>query len=145
MNRSTALVLAASALFLACSSDDAGTDPSGSGPGTITITSSAIANQSGKILVVTAQPEGGGELAGRACIPITSNAFTAPATVMVEMAQSGNPCDAAANPKTFASGRYTLTASVFVPGSQTPEKTSTTTVDVSGDVSASVNGGALSG
>jgi hypothetical protein len=140
-----ALVLAAAALLPACSGDDGGTDPSPSGPGTITITSSAIANQPGKILVITAQPEGGGELAGRACIPITSSSFTVPATVMVEIASSGNPCDPAATTKVFAAGRYSITAAVFVGGSQTPEKTTTQTVEVSGNVTASVDGAALSG
>lgn len=97
------------------------------------------------MLVVFAQREGQTAYVARACIAITSNSFAAPATVMVELAQSGNPCDAAATPRTVNAGRYTLTASIFSPGSQTAEKSTTVVVDVSGNVTATLDGAALSG
>ncbi|NUQ11161.1 MAG: hypothetical protein HUU26_02370 [Gemmatimonadaceae bacterium] len=139
----TAITVSASALALACGGDGSTTGPGDSG--TITITSTAIANQSGRILVVSVQPSGQPENVGRACVPITSNAFTVPATVVVEPAPSGNPCDPASTPKVFASGRYTLTASVFTPGSQTAEVVLVMPpVEVSGSVTVSLNGAALS-
>ncbi len=135
------ITMAAPLLVLACGGDDgAGLGTSG----TITVTSTVIANQSGKVLVVSAQPDGQSTYVGRACVPITSNSFAVPATVVVEPAPGGNPCDPAVTTKIFAPGRFTLTASVFTPGSQAAEKTTTTSVKVSGNVIASLNGAALS-
>ena len=101
------------------------TSPSSSGSGTVTITSTAITNQSGRILVVTATAEGQSTLVGRACIRIDSNAFTVAPTTLVEIAASGDPCDPASVTKTFAAGRLLLTEGIFVPGAQTPEKATT--------------------
>ena len=120
------------------------TSPSASGPGTIIITSTAISNQGGKVLVVAAIPEGQSTPIGRACIAITSNAFSAPATTMVEIAASSNPCDPASVTKSFPAGRYNVTSGIFVSGSQTPEKLTAQTVTVAGNVSASITGSLLS-
>lgn len=144
MRLGVAVLLAAG---IACGKSDDGstpTSPSASSPGTITVTSSAIVNQNGKVFVVAAIPEGQSIPIGRACVPITSNAFVAPPTVLVEIATSNNPCDPASVIKTFPAGRYSVTSGVFVSGSTTPERVTAQTVQVAGSVSASVNGTLLS-
>ena len=120
------------------------TSPSASGPGTITITSTAIVNQGGKMFVVAAIPATSTTPVGRACVPITSNAFTVSATTLVEVAASSNPCDPASAIRTFAAGSYTVTSGIFVSGSTTPEKLTTQTVQVAGNVTASISGTVLS-
>lgn len=149
MQKALLSALAAVALVagVACGGDDDSgtpTSPSPSGPGTITITSTAINNQNGKVLVVAAIPDGQQTPVGRACIPITSNAFSAGATLLVEVAASNNPCDPASVTRTFAAGRYNVTSGVFAPGSTTPERLTAQTVQVAGNVSASINGTLLS-
>ena len=131
---------------IACgdSDNDSPTSPSASGPGTITVTSTVIVNQNGKVFVVAAIPEGQSIPIGRACVPITSNAFVASSTVLVEIAASNNPCDPSSVIKSFPAGRYNVTSGVFVSGATTPERVTAQTVQVAGNVSAQVNGTLLS-
>lgn len=129
---------------MACGGSETPTNPSPAAPGTVTLTSTTINNQAGKVLVVTAQQEGQSTQAGRACVAIDSNAFIVPATLMAEMTASGNPCDDPRTTKTFAAARYNLTAGIFTPGSQTAERSATQSVQVAGNMSVSLDGAALS-
>jgi hypothetical protein len=130
---------------IACKSgSDTPTSPTPSSPGTITMTSTSINNQGGKVLVIAAIPEGTTNPVGRACVPITSNAFVLSATLLVELAASANPCDPASTTRTFAAGRYSVTSGIFVGTSTTPERLTSQTVQVSGNVTASINGTLLS-
>lgn len=146
--RNSARLLAAFALLLASAACGGGgksmTGPTpAAGPGTVTITSTTINNQTGKVVVVAAQ-DAQSVLTGRACVPITSNAFIVPATVLVEISTSNNPCEESRSTRTFAAGRYNITAGVFVGGSTTPEKLIATTVQVAGNVSVTLDGNGLS-
>lgn len=145
-----ALAAAALLIVVACggSGSQTVTSPgavSSGTPGTVTISSTVIQNQTGKVLVVLAAQEGQSGMVARACIQIASNSFTVSSTAMVEMAASGNPCDASSTTKAFSPGRYTLTAGIYTGGSQTPEKTTAQAFQVSGNVSVAVDGTALSG
>jgi F0F1-type ATP synthase membrane subunit c/vacuolar-type H+-ATPase subunit K len=145
MKKGTWSVVAAVVLGIACGGCGGSETPTGdSGPGNITINASAISNQSGKFLIVVATAEAGGPPLGRVCIPITSNSFTVPGVRMVEVAASGNPCDAANVTKVFPVGRYALTAGVFLSASQSAQKSTTVSVEVAGNVNAQINGAALS-
>ncbi|HLF71606.1 MAG TPA: hypothetical protein VI759_05585 [Dehalococcoidia bacterium] len=115
-----------------------------SGPGTITVSFAAIRNQSGRVLLVFATREGGGPQLARLCIPITSNSFATTGIVMTEMPSGGDPCGATTAATSFPEGRYTLTAGIYAPPSQSPDKQITQTVEVKGNASVSLNGDALS-
>jgi hypothetical protein len=144
----TAAGLAASA----CGGDDddggtsatspAATPTPGSGSGTITLTSSAITGQSGKILLIYATS--GSDRLARACISITSDNFTVPATVMTDVPSGNDPCGGDTSDTSFDEGAYSITAGVYVGGQQTAEKEATLSVDVAGDVTAELNGAELS-
>lgn len=122
--------------------DGAAATAAAEGPGTITLSSSAITGQSGKILLVFAQ--GGGQQMARVCTPITSDDFTLSATVMTEMPAGDNPCGDETSGFTFDEGTYSLTAGVYVGGQQTPEVSTTFSVTVAGDTPAEIDGAALS-
>jgi hypothetical protein len=130
--------------------DDTGDDGGGEatsaapaeGPGTVTLTSTAIQGQSGKLLLVLAA-EGGQQIA-RLCAPITSDDFTLPATVMTEVPEGNDPCGGDTAEATLEEGSYQLSAGVYVGGEQTPASSTTLNVDVAGDVSAEIDGSALS-
>jgi len=149
-----AVLGAALALAAACGGADDDSNGGGStatqppsGPATITITSSGpITGQKGRILLVYAVVAGG-DRAAQACITITSDSFTVPATVMVDVpAGQQNPCTGSPAQEVFAKGTYTITAAVFVGGQQTAEKQSTQTVEVAGTapVQVRLDGASLS-
>lgn len=158
MNRLTYLtlpflaLLALLALASACGGDDddggaeatspAATATPGSGPGTITLTSTAISGQADKILLVFAIS--GSDRLGRACIPITSDDFTVSGVVMTDVPAGNDPCGGDTPETTFDEGTYQITAGVYVGGQQTAEAETTLTVDVAGNVTAELDGAALS-
>jgi hypothetical protein len=114
------------------------------GPGTITLSSSAITGQSGKMLLVFAMPQGGTGPMARACVPITSDPFAVPSTVMIDVGAGQDPCSGSTPETKFPEGSYSVTAGVYVPGTQTAAVQTTQTVRVSGDVTVKVDGAALS-
>ncbi len=108
----------------------------------VSVTTSAITGQEGKTLLIFAQPEGGGETAV-ACVPIDSAFFEPPALQMQEMPQ-GNPCAGGTSAASFAAGDTVLTAGVYVPGSQTPDRQVIATVEVQSDRTWELDGVMLS-
>ena len=75
---------------------------------------------------------------------ITSDEFTLPETVMTEVPEGNDPCGEGTPEATLAEGTYSLTAGVYVGGEQTAESSTTLSVDVAGNVSAEIDGAALS-
>lgn len=153
-------IVALGALLLAAASACGGDDDSGAatgtsapaattaapeGPGTITLTSSAIEGQSGKILLVFAIPAGGGERVARLCASIQSDNFMLSGTVMTEVPAGNDPCSGDTSEATLEEGAYSLTAGVYVGGQQTAEAEVTLSVEVAGDVTAELDGAELSG
>jgi hypothetical protein len=126
----------------AATSPPAASATPGSGPGTITLTSSAISGQSGKILLVFATG-GDGNRVARLCQPISSDEYELPGSAMTEI-PAQDPCGNDPDVVTFDEGTYQLTAGIYVGGEQTPAKTTTLTVDVAGDVTAELDGAELS-
>ena len=114
------------------------------GPGTITLTSTAIRGQAGKILLVLAQSEGRSQMMSRACIPIASDNFILPETRLFNLPAGGNPCADSPGITTFPEGRYLLNVGVYVGGSQTADKQFSKNVDVAGNVKVELDGAALS-
>jgi len=150
------VALAAIALgSAACGGDDDGGGDGGatsppavsspaSGPGNITLSSTAISGQSGKILLVFAAPAGGGQQLARLCVPITSEDFTLSGAVMTDVPAGNDPCGDDTPETTFEEGAYDLVAGVYVGGQQTPEAETTLTVEVAGETTAELDGSALS-
>lgn len=116
---------------------------SAGGAATINIQSTAILGQQGKILLMFAEPEGGGQPLGRICATINSNIFALPVAAITEMS-GGNPCDPPTSDVVFAPGMYRLTVGVYQGGSQTPELTVSIDVEVPGASYYSLDGAALS-
>ena len=152
------LALSAIVASLSCGGDDkstatatpkagttSGAPASQAGPGGITVTSGPISGQNKKMLLVNAVPESGGASVAEACIPITSDRFTAPATTLTNVQAGGQgPCSGAAAKSKLPEGTYTITAGVYAPPAQSPEKQSTQTVQVKGDITVQIDGAALS-
>lgn len=115
-----------------------------SGPGAITLTSTAIQGRSGKILLAYAAPAGGGGQLARLCAGIDSDNFTLSATSMTDVPSGDDPCGGGTSQTTFAQGTYEITASVFTGGQQTPEAQVKLNVEVKGNVTAQINGASLS-
>lgn len=116
------------------------------GPATITVKSNPIVGQQGKMLLVSASATAGGQVAN-ACIRITSDRFTVPATVMTAaVAGSSDPCSGPATPATVAAGSYRIAAGIYAPPGRTPEKEFTASVDSTGKapVELMIDGAALS-
>lgn len=115
-------------------------------PATITVKSSPIVGQQGKVLLVSASATAGGQVAN-ACIRITSDRFTVPATVMTAaVAGSSDPCSGPQTPATLAAGSYQVSAGIYAPPGRTPEKEFTARVDSTGKapVELSIDGATLS-
>jgi hypothetical protein len=137
-----ALAAALMSVLVACGGDEAPptassaprggeSSPAASDPGTITLTGGAINGQRGKVLLVLASPQAGGAPVARACIPITSNSFAVPKTVMTEVPANQEPCGASSQASVLAPGTYTLTAGVYAPPSQKADRESSQTIEVS--------------
>lgn len=154
----TVLLLGAAAIatVAACGDDGGGNGDSASptaatspaaksGPGTITITSSTpITGQSKKVLLVYAAPQAGGALLAEACIQLTSDRVSVPSTVMTEKKGDQAPCSGSAGPAKLPEGTYSFTAGIYAPPAQTAEKEVKLTIEVKGDVTAQIDGAALS-
>jgi len=117
--------------------------PAGSGPGTITISSTTIQGQSGRIMLVFVSQEGQGQLA-RACIQLNSDSFMVPDTAMSDVPAGSDPCGGSTSVTTLPEGQYVLDVGIYAPPAQTPEKQLTQTVEVKGDVKVILDGKALS-
>jgi|GEM_PF-3191786 len=106
----------------------------------INVSSTAITGRQGKVLVVSG-PNGGSRL----CVPIGSDPFVLPAMALTEMPGDGNPCGAATAEARFTDGDHVVQASVFAPGSQSPEASTSATAVVAGAaVTVELDGAALS-
>ncbi len=110
-------------------------------PGRILVTSSQITGQAGKILVVMGQGN-----AGSVCAMIESDSWSMPEPVaMTELpGGEGGPCGEHTPEVAFPPGDNVVTASVYVPGETSARATTQVLVTVDGDVTAAVDGTALS-
>lgn len=107
----------------------------------VSVGTSTITGQEGKVLLFFAEPAGGGDQKV-ACAPINSEIFDPGALVLKEPPQ-GDPC-AGGTPDAFIlPGMTTIRAGVYVGGSQTPEKQVTATVDVQDESTWILDGVAL--
>jgi len=141
-----ALLMLATAVACGGGSGDTAKTPTAAatGPGTITVTSTAITGRSGQMLLVYAEREGQPGNVAVACIRIESNSFSASGAAMVDIPAGNDPCSGSTQATRFAEGRYTLTAGVYAPPAQAPEKKVTQAVQVSGNVKVALDGTALS-
>jgi len=129
------------------SGDNSGPAPTAgpsSGPGTISISSSPIAGQSGKVLLVSVAPQGGGAALARACIGIKSDRFTVPSTVLTDPPAVQDPCAPATPATKLPEGTYALTVGIYAPPAQKAEVEVKLTARVSGDAAVQIDGAALS-
>lgn len=130
----------------AASSPAAGSPEAKGTPGTMTVEStSPIVGQQGKQLAIFATAKNGASPIARACVKITSDSFTVPATPLTEIGTNQDACSAT-TPAILPKGSYTIVAGIYVPPSSTMEKQAAQTVDVSGDgaVKVKIDGAALS-
>jgi hypothetical protein len=79
-----------------------------------------------------------------ACAPIDAAFFSTPNVQLKEAGQGGDPCDSGLPDAFIVPGELTITAGVFVGGSQTAEKQVTATVDVQDESTWLLDGVALS-
>src|SRR3989304_4524928 len=80
----------------------------------------------------------------RACVMVGSDSFTVPATKMTDVASGDDPCAGTTPATTFPEGRYTLTAAIYAPPAQQPEKQVSLTVEVKGNVEVTIDAAGLS-
>ena len=115
-------------------------------PGTITLNvSGPIIGQKGKMLLVFASAAGGGPQLARACLPITSDSFAVPETAMTDAPAGNDPCSGSTPKAVFPKGSYQVTAGIYAPPAQQPDKTANSTVQVAdAAASAKFDGAALS-
>jgi len=141
-----ALLMLATAVACGGGSGDTAKTPTAAatGPGTITVTSTAITGRSSQMVLVYAEREGQPGNVAVACIRIDSNSFSASGTAMTDIPAGNDPCSGSTQATRFAEGRYKVTAGVYTPPAQAPEKTVTQTVQVSGNVKVVLDGPGLS-
>ncbi len=115
-------------------------------PGTIALSvSGSIVGQKGKMLLVSASAAGGGPQLARACLPITSDSFSVPETAMTDVPAGNDPCSGSTPKTVFPKGSYQVSAGIYAPPAQQPEKTANSTVQVAdAAASAKFDGAALS-
>jgi hypothetical protein len=116
----------------------------GGKPGTLWITSRPIVGQNGKILLVFVTPDGGGQQLARACVRVTSDSFSVPATAMTDVPSGNDPCGGSTPQTVLPKGRYELRAGIYAPPATQPEKESNRTLEIGGDVALEVELGGLS-
>ena len=138
----TAAIAVALGLLAACGGDDKKPTPSAAAvpspttasagtPGTITISvSGPIVGQKGRMLLVFANAAGGGPQLARVCLPITSDNFTVPETVMTDAPAGNDPCGGSTPKTVFPKGSYQVSAGIYAPPAQQPDKTANATVQV---------------
>lgn len=100
--------------------------------GTVTVSTSAITGQSGKVLLIFVTGTTDGSQAGVACVTIDADPFTMPPTMLTEVPAGGNPCAGGGAVAVLADGSYTLTAGVYVGGSQQPDAQMSIDVEMNG-------------
>lgn len=143
------------ALSAACGGDDEKSTPtpaasptaaSAGTPGTITLSvSGTIVGQKGKMLLVAANAAGGGPQLARACLPITSDSFTVPETAMTDAPAGNDPCSGSTPKTVFPKGSYQVSAGIYAPPAQQPDKSANATVQVADAAAkAQFDGAALS-
>ena len=107
------------------------------------MSATAITGQQGKALVVMVIGDGGP--VASACVQIGAASTVVNPTLLTEVGGGGNPCSGSTTPKVFAAGTYTVTAGIFVPPANSPEKSVSQTVQVTGPgVAVRLDGKALS-
>jgi hypothetical protein len=105
------------------------------------VTTTNITGQEGKVLVFSAQPEAGEMKV--ACAQIDAAVFDTPNLLLKEAGQGANPCDTGLPDAFILPGQMTITAGVYVGGSQTPERQVSTTVNVQDESTWQLDGVAL--
>lgn len=135
--------IAAAAVLLIWISGSAPAVGTNGTPGTISVSSTEISGQAGKVLLVFAGSEGGP--AGRLCAFVgTSDPFVLDPTVITEFPADGDPCGDPTDGVVFPAGDYTFEAGIYTGGSQTPEVQVQMQVTVDGNVEVQIDGSALS-
>ncbi len=121
---------------------EVGSDDAPPTAGRILLSSSAITDQEGKLLVVL-----GPDNASRVCAAIDSDRWTLAETPLVDrvlVADSG-PCDGATDDARFEPGEHFVTVGIVIPGNPVSEVTTVAAVElVDGDVSFEIDGSKLS-
>jgi hypothetical protein len=115
-------------------------------PGAMTVESSSpIVGQQGKQIAFFATAKDGARPMARACVRITSDSFTVPATPLTEIGTNQDACSTT-TAATFAKGSYTIVAGIYVPPSSVLEKQTALTVEATGDapLKVKIDGAALS-
>ena len=119
--------------------DGAKLKPATGSPGTISVSSTPITGQSGRIVILSVQSATAG-----ICVAINSDAFSLLSAKLLDLTGAPNPCEATGAAKSFPAGSYIVTAGVYVPGEHTPSASTAIAVDVDGDVTAIIDGTKLS-
>ncbi len=120
-----------------------GIDPvDAAGPGKITVSSSAISGQNGKALVIGVNMQGVPPTG--ACVLLDSDSYSLAPTVLTDQPDQGGPCHDPTPETVLPAGTYTVSAGIYMPGSQTPEKQVQADVVVDGDATLVLPGSALS-
>ena len=119
-----------------------GIDPvDAAGPGKITVSSSAITGQNGKALVMGVNMQG--VPPAGACVFLDSDSYSLAPTVLIDTPGQGGPCGGSTPETVFPAGTYTVSAGIYMPGSQTPERQVQAEVVVDGDKTVKLDGAAL--
>jgi hypothetical protein len=115
-------------------------------PGAMTVESSSpIVGQQGKQLAIFATAKNGASPIARACVRITSDSFTVPATPLTEIGTNQDACSATTT-AVLPKGSYTIVAGIYTLPASALEKQTAQTVEVTGDaqVKVKIDGAALS-
>jgi hypothetical protein len=79
-----------------------------------------------------------------ACVFLDSDSYSLAPTVLTDEPGEGGPCHDPTPETVLPAGTYTVSAGIYTPGSQTPEKQVQAEVVVDGDVAVVLAGSALS-
>lgn len=103
--------------------------PTDAASGQIWIRANGIVGLQGKVLLAFVRAGDGGQIVGGICVGITSSPMSFVEAAKVQAGQ--DPCTLGAAGM-YANGTYSITAGIYTPGSQTPERCASTTVTVNG-------------
>ncbi len=113
--------------------------PTQGAAGTITVSlSSPIVGQKGTMLLIFATAQSGGPQLARVCVPITSDSFSPAEIAMSDMPGGQDPCGGSTPTTVFPPATYSLSAGIYAPPAQSPDKSLTRSVPVSGSAPARV-------
>lgn len=132
--------LAAAVVFVAALVASPGPSPAAGAGGLVSVSAWPITGQQGKYLVIHAHPQEGADKA--ACTLITEPIFEGPGLKLKEL-QGDDPCAPGAPDALVPDGTLTVTAGIYRPGSQVPEKQVTATYEVNGGGAFGIDGIAL--